>query len=274
VRHVDSHAAHAPPPVAPPPPPPHPTHKLLFVAAGLLLLFSLTALAAVGYFVWKRMSEKPAPVIVENINTRPTPRTTTPTPAPTPTPPAATRLSLEYSLIIQMMRNDKPYKGPLESTGRERYENGTTFRLNVLTPGPGFLYLLSEGPNDEGDIIYSVLYPTPDLSGNARIEGGQAVIIPGEHERPFVFKGGKGTEKMWIIFSEEPVRDMEALKGLMNEENNWGDVTDPAQIKTVRDFLSKHQTAKTESVEDKDKNKMSIKSSDEVLIYRSDLEHY
>jgi hypothetical protein len=67
---------------------------------------------------------------------------------------------------------------------------------------------------------------------------------------------------------------MEALKGLMNDEHNWGDVTDPAQIQTVRAFLSKHQTAKTEAVEDKENNKMTIRSSDDVLIYRSDLQHY
>jgi serine/threonine protein kinase len=254
------------------PPPHNPTHRLLFVAAGLLLLFSLAAAAVVAYLVWKKMSETP-PVVEQNVNARPTPRATaTPAPTTTPQPPAPARLSLEYSLTIQMMRAGKPYREPLESTGRERYENGTTFRMNISSPASGYLYLLSEGPNDKGAIIYSVLYPTPELRGNARIEGGQRVRIPGERENPYRFEGGVGTEMMWIVWSEQPVPEMEALKGLMNEEHNWGDVTDPAQIETVRDFLSRHQTSKTEAVEDKDK--MTIKSSDDVLIYRSELKHY
>jgi serine/threonine protein kinase len=269
VRHVDSHAAHAPPPVAPPPPPPHPTHKLLFVAAGLLLLFSLTALATVGYFVWKRMSEKPAPVAAENVNTRPTPRTTTPTPAPTPTPPPATRLSLEYSLTIQMVRNDKPYREPFESTGEERYESGTRAWMNISTPSPGYLYLLNEGPDKSGNILYSLLYPT---DGDAHLTGAQKLQIPSDKKNFFEFKHGTGTEKIWIIWSEQAVPEVEALKGLMNEKNNWGDVTDPTQIAAVRALLSRHDTSKT--FDEKKDNGMIIKSSDDVLIYSFELKHY
>lgn len=58
---------------------------------------------------------------------------------------------------------------------------------------------------------------------------------------------------------------MEALKRLANEKDR-GNVTDPAEIETVRAFLSKHDTSKTEAVEDKASNKMTIKSSDEVLV--------
>jgi hypothetical protein len=258
-----------PPPVAPPPH--NRTHKLLFVAAGLLLLFSVTAAAVVGYFVWKRMSE-PQAVVEQNVNAnvRPTPRATaTPTPAPTATPQATARLSLEYSLTIQMMRGGKPYREPLESTGRERYESGTRAWMNISSPSAGYLYLLNEGPDDRGNILYSLLYPA---NGDARLSGAQKIQIPGDKEHFFEFKHGTGTEKIWIIWSEQPVPEMEALKGLMNEEHNWGDITDPAQIETVRAFLSRHDTSKTEAVEDNDK--MTIKSSDDVLVYRSELKHY
>ncbi|MET0645164.1 MAG: protein kinase [Pyrinomonadaceae bacterium] len=244
-------------------PPPKRTHTLLFVAAGLLLLFSLGAAAVVGYLVWKRMGENPA-VVESNVNATPAPRAATPTPNPTPTPPA--RLSLEYSLTIQMMRNGKPYKEQIESMGDERYENDTLFHMNVSSPGPGHLYLLNEGPDDKGAITYRMLYPT---AGDALVSGGQKARIPAEGD--YVFEGAPGVEKFWIIWSAQPVPEMEALKRLVMD---GGNITDPAEIETVRAFLSRHQTSKTEAVKDHDNNRMTIKSSDEVLVYRSELKHY
>jgi hypothetical protein len=180
-------------------------------------------------------------------------------------------LSLEYSLTIQMVRNGKPYKEPFESTGRERYESGSVFWMNVTTQGPGYLYLLNEGPGANGKLVYTVLYPTLALRGDARISGGQQVHI-GE-EDGFIFGKGTGTEKIWLIWSAQPVPEMEAVKGLMNEKDQ-GEVTDPMQIEAVHAFLSRHETLKTEAAEDKSSKRMTIKSSDEVLVHRAELEHY
>ncbi|HEX7315394.1 MAG TPA: protein kinase [Pyrinomonadaceae bacterium] len=257
-------AAAAPPPVTPPPP--QRPHKLLFVAVGLVLLFSLVAAAVVGFFVWKKMSE--ASVVVEpTVTATPTPRATA-TPAATPTPqaPATPPLSLEYSLTIQPMRDGKRYRAPFESTGRERYENGTLFHINILSPDPGYLYLINEGPTAKGEITYRRLYPA---SEDARLSGGQKARIPDGDDFVFEGKGENASEKFWIIWSGKPVPEMEALKQSVEPYN---DITDPAQIETVRAFLSRHQTAKTEAVEES--NKMTIKSSDDVLIYRSELKRY
>jgi serine/threonine protein kinase len=254
-----------PPPAVGPPPPPRP-HKLLFVAVGLVLLFSLTAVAVVGFFVWKKMSEQSA-AAEPSVTATPTPRAT-PTPAPTSTPqaPAAPRLSLEYSLTIQMMDRGKPDGPPLQSTGRERYKNGTLFHINVSSPSPGYLYLLNEGPNNKGEITFRRFYPTGD---DARLGGGQKARIPDEVELEFEGNAANASEKFWIVWSAQPIPEMEALKQSVEAGK---DITDPAQIETVRAFLSRHQTSKTEAIEEDDK--MTIKSSDDVLIYRSELKRY
>jgi serine/threonine protein kinase len=245
--------------------------KILLIAVAALVLFSLAVAAVAAFLVWKRMrTVEPPPVVEHNANARPTQAAPTVAPTAAVKVPETARLSLEYSLTVQMMRDKKPYK-TFDATGRDFYQNGMRFRMNVMTPKPGYLYLLNEGPTEGGHIVYKMLYPIND---DAQIDGGQRVQIPGDGADDYYsFDEAEGTEKFWIIFSPQPVPEMEALKKLMNEVNQ-GEVKDSAQIKSVEDFFSKHPTSKTTFEEDRANKRTTVNSSDDVLVYRADLEHH
>jgi serine/threonine protein kinase len=248
--------------------------KPLLVAVAALVLFSLTVAATVAFFVWNRMRTvtAPPPVVEHNANARPTQAAPTPAPTVAVKVPEPARLSLEYSLTVQMMRDDKPYKKPFNATGRDFYQNGMRFRLNVMTPKSGYLYLLNEGPTAGGHIVYKMLYP---IKGDAQIDGGQRVQIPGNGADDYYsFDDAEGTEKFWIIFSEQPIPEMEALKKLMNDEEDSGVVRDAAQIKSLEAFFSKHPASKTTFEEDRENKRTTVSSPDDVLAYRADLEHH
>jgi hypothetical protein len=253
---------------------PNHTPKILLIAVAALVLFSLAVAATAAFLVWKRMRtvEPPPPVVEHNANARPTQVAPTPAPTVTVKVPEPARLSLEYSLTVQMMRDKKPYKNPFESTGRDFYENGTRFWLNITTPTSGYVYLLNQGANEQGVTLYTMLYPV-DVDGDARINGGQRMTMPDKSGKGYPLSGTTGTERIWIIFSPQPVPEMEALKKLMNEVNQ-GEVKDSAQIKSVEDFFSKHPTSKTTFEEDRANKRTTVNSSDDVLVYRADLEHH
>jgi hypothetical protein len=244
--------------------------KILFgVAAALLLLF-MAAVVAVGLFMWGRKdAAQRQSVEKQSVNTSSVLPTTTLTPAAATPEPA--RISLEFSLTVQMMRNGKPYKASFESTGRNIYDDGTEFWINISTQDSGYLYLINEGPTASGTITYRLLYPNPE-DGDARLAGGQRMVIPDERHPAYIFQEGTGTEKVWIIWSKQSIPVMEELKGHVNSMSN--DITDPAQIESVRKFLSEHQTSKkTEAVEDETNMRVMVSSSDDVLVYLTKLEH-
>lgn len=176
---------------------------------------------------------------------------------------------LNYSLTVQRMRDGKEFKEPFQSTGREIFENGWRFRLNVSPQKPGYLYLINEGLDDRGETVYTILFP---VDGDARLPADQAVQLP-DSSRHYEFTGEAGTEKIWLVWAGRPVRELEALKGLVNPEDQ-GEISRPAQIASVRGFLAAHAAAKPEVVRDAANKQTSIKAAGDVVVHLAELEHH
>jgi len=267
-----------PPPISPPTPAVVPEQRSRAPLALIIGAVVLLLAGAAGFVGWKLMQGRtttpsPAgktgggPVPANTARAQPSEAPTS-TPAPTPVA-AAAQLTLNYSLTVLRMRDGKPYREPFESTGREIFEGGWRFRMNFSTPKPGYLYLVNEGRNASGALGYTVLYP---LVGNAHLNAGQRVTLPPEPDYNF-FTGEPGTEKIWVVWSEQPVAEMEALKQFANPTDE-GEVNDLAQVTKLREFFAAHASPPAEVIEDKANKQTTVRAAGPMLVHLAELEHH
>ena len=64
--------------------------------------------------------------------------------------------NFSYSLTVQKYRDKKPYQAEFQSSGGEIFEGGWQFKLNLVSPQEGFLYLLDQEP----DGAYRLIFPS------------------------------------------------------------------------------------------------------------------
>jgi serine/threonine protein kinase len=198
-------------------------------------------------------------------------RSTDKPPVAAPTNPAAAgpEQSLNYWLTVQKMRDGKPYQQPYETSGDEGLETDYEFQVNVASPNAGYLYLLNEGPDDSGAIIYVMLYPKPDInSGSAALPGGQTMKTPGA----YVLDPNTGVENFWIVWSTKPVPELEAAKGAVNPIDK-GTIKDPAQANAVRQLLTKYDALPKTVTPDANRRRATVAGNGEILVNRLALKH-
>jgi hypothetical protein len=181
--------------------------------------------------------------------------------------------TLTYSLTVQKMNKDaktnqyKPLGAPFESTGQEIYGNGWEFHLNITPAEAGSLYLLNEGPGENNTTGYHVLFPTPaNNNGVAYLAAGQTM-----QTKQYFFSEYKGTEKLWIIWSVQPLDELDGI--FKDAARNRLVIENPAQINMVRDLLARYDSSKLEVRSDKSKKQTTIKSTYEVLVSLLELQH-
>lgn len=188
----------------------------------------------------------------------------------TPVTSNAPERNLSYSLTVQKMRDGRPYQDPFESSGQEIFENGWKFRMNVSSPQTGYLYLLNEGPSATGTTTFNVLFPAPSANS------GASYIQPNQEIKTgwMLFDENQGTEKFWVVWAANAIPQLEAVKGVINEEDK-GTINDVTQSNAVRDFLRAHHSATKPTMEkDKAKKQTNVKAKGEVLVDPIELEHH
>ncbi|MEK6334622.1 MAG: serine/threonine-protein kinase [Acidobacteriota bacterium] len=188
------------------------------------------------------------------------------TPAPAPTLPER---SLAYSLNVQKLRDGKPYQDPFDSSGQEIFENGWKFRMNLFSPQEGYLYLLNEGPAANNETTYNVLFPEPQTNGGSpRVTANQNLQTAWMR-----FDEHQGTEKFWLVWSAEPVKEFEAVTGAVNEKDK-GEIKDAAAARKIRDFLTRNSSPKPEIAKNSAKKQTTIKGRGDLLASFIELEHH
>jgi serine/threonine protein kinase len=190
------------------------------------------------------------------------------TPKPAVTEPVAVR-KLDYSLSVQKMRNGKPFEQPYQTTGAAILENGYDVRLNITSPQPGYLYLVNEGPAGNGLVTYNMLFPMPSMNdGSAQLEANQQ-----QSSAWFELDKNQGTEKLWLIWSETAVPELEAVKGVANP-TDMGTVTKPDQVNAIRSFLQQHAMDRPDVQSDPEANINHLAIKGSVLVNLIRLEHH
>jgi class 3 adenylate cyclase len=193
------------------------------------------------------------------------------------TPAPVSPSIITYSLTVQKGSRDSktnefmPLGDPIQSTGQEIFGNDWEFSVNITPAQSGSLYLVNEGPGVGGATVYNVLFPTKENNNYvAQIAANQTMRAKA------YFDEHPGTEKLWIIWTTDSLDKLDKIfedAGNNNTAENMLVISDPAQIKTVRDLLAIYDSSKPDVVPDKTKKETTIKGSGAVLISLLELRH-
>ena len=187
-------------------------------------------------------------------------------------PPApVVERSLTYWITVQKFRNDKAYQPPFTLAGEINFENDYRIRVNVRSLQPGYLYIINEGPPEgSAQPEYVMLFPsTTANNGSPLLAADQLVQIPEQHW--FQFDEEQGTEKLWLVFSNGAVPELEAVKEFASTRTR-GLITDPARSGVVQNFLTTHSSSKPGY--EKTEALTTLKTPGKLLVYAIKLEHH
>jgi Protein kinase domain len=140
-------------------------------------------------------------------------------------PPASIERSMTYWLDVRA-GDDGAGAAPYRSLGDESLGDGAKVRFNVVSPGPGFLYLLDQEGNDDRTPL-ALVYP---------ISTEVASASNGDATGWYGFSGTGGVDHLWLVWSSTPVPDLDALRPLVNPRD-LGRITDPQRSAAIRAWL-------------------------------------
>jgi serine/threonine protein kinase len=176
---------------------------------------------------------------------------------------------LTYWITVQKFKDNKPYQDPFILGGEINFEATYQIRLNVRSPQAGHLYVLNEGPQSARP-EFVVLFPSPTANrGSSLLTAAQLVQIP--EQSWFRFDEQQGVEKLWLVFSAEPVPDLELAKSFANAQTR-GLITDQSQNQAVQNLLTTRYDPKPDV--NKGEHLTTLKSPGTVLVYAVRLEHH
>jgi hypothetical protein len=179
---------------------------------------------------------------------------------------------LTYSVTVQKYRDDKPFEAPFQLAKEILFERDYQIRLNMSSPQPGFLYILNEGPHQQGQPAdFVVLFPSPTSNnGSALITENQQIQIP---EKSWIkFDKEKGTERVWLVFATNAVPELEPIRSYASLKTK-GLITDPGLRDSVQQFFRTHADSKPSIEQNAERKETRISSTQELLIHFIDLEH-
>lgn len=184
---------------------------------------------------------------------------------PQPTPAERT---FDYWLEVQKIRYRKPYKETFLSSGREIFETGYKFRLNVSSPEPGFVYLFNDGPPTASGTSFTIVYPTPATNRGAAPPGAKHLVQTNWN----TFAGQTGTENFWIVWSTSPVPELEAAKAEAFKHRE-GALTGETLVTTRQFLLLKKEEVKTYYATDKENHKTTVRGNGNLLVRMVEFAH-
>lgn len=174
--------------------------------------------------------------------------------------------NVDYSLLVQKMRDGKKYQEPFQSSGQEIFENGYQFIMNLTPSEKGFLYIFAEGLNDKNEKVFNIIFPTPKQNGGIADVSANQKYQTGWNE----FSGKAGTENFWVIWSKEKNDTLE--KSRENAFANGGKLADKDLEKKLKDYLESEKIQKS-AFKDIDKKLSKIEFEGDSAVYLIQLEH-
>jgi serine/threonine protein kinase len=171
----------------------------------------------------------------------------------------------KYSLLVQPTEKNRE---PFVASPMQTFLNGWRFRMQFSSSKIGYLYLLNENLDKEGSPSLTILFP------DSRLNNGKAQILANQPfaTNQYEFTNQPGVEKFWIVWSEEAVSELEAVKTLVNPQD-LGMIRDKTKSAVVQDFLRRHKDKKITVKESSDKQNVTIESDSNVIVTSSELRH-
>ncbi len=118
-------------------------------------------------------------------------------------------LGLRYSIL-----QDKPGSERQEVDPERTFHSGERFFLSLESNDSAYLYVILKASQG----TWEVLFPDPDIdNGNNRLNAKSPVLVPSP-SNPFIFDEIPGTEKLFIVLSRQPERDLNDLIRSVRQE--------------------------------------------------------
>jgi serine/threonine protein kinase len=225
--------------------------RVLLIA---LVAMVLATAAIFAYSIWRSRRERAAATVVTS-----------------PTPPVAVEeRTLTYWVTVQKFRDGRAYDQPFPLAGEINFEPDYRIRVHIRSSQPGYLYILNEGPTTPAPPEFNVVFPSETANNSSSfLNAGQVVQIP---ETTWLqFDKQQGVEKLWLVFSEAAVPELEALKQFANRQTK-GVITDVSQNRNVQNFLTNSSLPKSGA--EKGETLTTVKASGKLLVYAIKLEHH
>ena len=244
---ADLTAALYPQPVAQPeapavvaPPPPEPSRRLLFAGIGLA---AVLLVAVVLLWMAKRNAGGTAPPV--------------------------NQLALDYSMIIQRVRDGEDYGPPIRVTGEMLVEHGHKIALEFQPAKEGYLYVLNGAEDAQsGRRTWVVLHPMATVT--PKLAAGEVARVP--RENWFRFDDAAGAELLTVIWSDKAVPELDDLIGKATVRGKTAVLDTEALIKPLTFFLEKNrvpvQVTKNDTV-----HKTELRSTAGLAVHQIRLEH-
>jgi serine/threonine protein kinase len=199
-----------------------------------------------------------------------------PRPQPVATPPAEVTMptrSLNYWILVQKYRDGRPYQEPIRLRDDINFEKDYRLRLNISSAERGYLYLLNEGPQLKGEApSFIVMFPSATTNQlSARLNANEQIQIP--EQSWFRFDDQRGTEKIWLVWADHVVDELEAVKRFSNDSEK-GLVGDPTLRADIYEFLKSHSSSKPSVERDENRAETVIRATGDILVHVIRLSHH
>jgi len=182
--------------------------------------------------------------------------------------------AVSYWITVQKYRGGKAYQEPFRLRDDINFEKDYRIRLHVTSAQSGRLYLLNEGPptGAEQTPTFNVLFPSETANnGSALLRENQQIQIP--QQSWFQFDGQRGMEKIWLVWAERDVPEMEAVKGFVNPKDR-GSISSPGLRTAVNEFLKAHSTPGVSVERDEETKDTLVRANGDILVHVIKLEHH
>jgi len=179
--------------------------------------------------------------------------------------------TLTYWITVQKFRGGKPYQKPFIQPGEIIFEQDYQIRVNIRSPQNGHLYVFNEGPaKGTAQPEFVVVFPTSTANkGSSQIEAEQVVQIP--EQTWLQFDAEQGTEKLWLVFAEQALPELELARGFASERTRML-ITDPQQNRDLQNFLNNASVSRPTS--ERGDRQTTLKVPGKLLVYPIKLEHH
>jgi hypothetical protein len=167
-----------------------------------------------------------------------------------------TALALRYT--VQKRDGSKTTDVPADT----KFHSGDHIQLSVQVNDTGYLYIVSQGTSG----TWKALFPSPEIAdGDNHVQRGPVYTVPQGYR--FTFSGDPGVERMFAIFSRQPVQEIDSLiyslKGVRHTP-----AAEPGPERPAPDALMASATA----IDDSQIEKMRAAYSRDLIIEKDDQE--
>ena len=177
---------------------------------------------------------------------------------------------LTYSFTVQRRRDGKTSE--FQTAGNVIFEKDYRVAINLSAPKPGYLYVLNEGPDDVlKKRTFAVWSPLPGEGWDARLDAAKTMRIPQQRGAWFQMDSATGSELCYVVWSTQPVAELERLKRLP-VKGKLIVIEDDAGIQQLKTLLTKLSSSVEEKNNDQN-NQTELRTNADILVHKIPLRH-